>query len=80
MKKIDIILKKIHNMFICFIYSVHTSLLDTIRIRLGISSDDFLQVTEDSVKVVRKSFDGRWEKSGEPKFCYTCDITLPIHL
>ena len=26
--------------------------------------------------VVRKSFDGRWKKAGQPKFVYTVDVSL----
>ncbi|CAM9147629.1 unnamed protein product [Phaeothamnion confervicola] len=33
-------------------------------------------VTAAKITIVRKSFDGRWRKGGEPKFSYTVDVTL----
>lgn len=29
-----------------------------------------------NITVVRKSFDGRWKKAGQPKFVYTVDLHL----
>jgi hypothetical protein len=43
---------------------------------LGISRDDIekFRITMDVVTVVKKSFDGRWKKDGQPKFVYTCEL------
>lgn len=33
---------------------------------------------EYGVTIVKKSFDGRWKKEGQPKFVYTVDVCLPL--
>lgn len=30
------------------------------------------------LEIIRKSFDGRWKKKGQPSFVYTVDVTLPM--
>lgn len=36
----------------------------------------FKYLTVEAITVVKKSFDGRWKKSGQPKFVYTVDLDL----
>ena len=47
---------------------------------LGIKQDDIRKEKIDmaAITVVKKSFDGRWKKDGQPKFVYTVDISLNI--
>lgn len=57
-------------------YEVHPRLIEATYRQLGIK-----QSTENAsifnITIVRKSFDGRWKKSGQPKFVYTVDVELP---
>lgn len=55
-------------------YSVHDQLL--VQLMKTLSSRDDVSVRKDQVTIVRKSFDGRWKKVGQPKFVYTCDVNL----
>lgn len=55
-------------------YSVHDQLL--VQLIKTLSSRDDVSVRKDQVTIVRKSFDGRWKKVGQPKFVYTCDVNL----
>lgn len=43
----------------------------------GNEDDGIDRKDEFQVRVMRKSFDGRWKKFGQPQFVYTIDISLP---
>jgi len=51
----------------------HLQLLTAIAKLIGLDNKNSL--SESTVKVVKKSFDGRWKKTG-PKFVYTVDVDL----
>ena len=36
--------------------------------------------SEYKLEIIRKSFDGRWKKKGQPSFVYTIDVTLPVNI
>jgi uncharacterized FAD-dependent dehydrogenase len=55
-------------------YSVHAELIE--QLMKSLSAKDDVSIKKDQVTIVRKSFDGRWKKVGQPKFVYTCDINL----
>ena len=54
---------------------MHPALLDEIAamtgMKPGVKLDHYL------ISIVRKSFDGRWKKQGEPKFVYAIDLAVP---
>ena len=63
--------------------SPHDALIDKVAKVLGIKSSNGTSTTHgkefitlDSIKVIKKAFDGRWKKFGQPKFVYTVDIDL----
>lgn len=53
---------------------IHDNLLTAIGKQIGIDSKSTL--LNSNCKVIKKSFDGRWKKSGQPKFVYTVDVDL----
>ena len=52
----------------------HQELLTAVAKMIGLDNNKS-SLTESIVKVVKKSFDGRWKKTG-PKFVYTVDVDL----
>lgn len=52
----------------------HQELLTAVAKMIGLDNNKS-RLTESIVKVVKKSFDGRWKKTG-PKFVYTVDVDL----
>lgn len=50
---------------------VHDNLVQAITKRLS-CNDKELQ----HIQILRKSFDGRWKKSGQPKWAYTVDVSI----
>lgn len=54
---------------------MHAALLEAVKKSIGAADSDSLDGC--SVKVVRKSFDGRWKKKNEPYFVYTVDLEVP---
>ncbi|KAG5190617.1 hypothetical protein JKP88DRAFT_352619 [Tribonema minus] len=54
---------------------IHDAVLSAISTRLGMRPDMPSLLSAD-VSIVRKSFDGRWKKDGEPKFVYTVDVRV----
>ena len=65
--------------------SLHPGLVKAINSLLGVRAnsdsvdkDKAVIFTDENVKVVRKSFDGRRKKSGQSKFVYTVDVNLTI--
>lgn len=61
----------------------HDALIDKVAKVLGIKNSNGTSTTHgkefitlDSIKVIKKAFDGRWKKFGQPKFVYTVDIDL----
>lgn len=52
----------------------HQELLTAVAKMIGLDNNKN-SLTESIVKVVKKSFDGRWKKTG-PKFVYTVDVDL----
>jgi hypothetical protein len=59
--------------------STHDSLISSVMDELPIKRIPFNITTED-ITVVKKAFDGRWRKSGQPKWVYTVDLTIPSSL
>jgi len=62
---------------------IHESLMKAIAKQLG--TNKVAKLEGCGVEIVKKSFDGRWKKLGQPKFTYTVDINLatcksPPHL
>ena len=53
---------------------IHDNLLIAIGKQIGI--DIKSNLLNSNFKVIKKSFDGRWKKSGQPKFVYTVDVDL----
>jgi len=56
---------------------IHPALVNATCHFLNIVSNDHIERLKDKIVVVRKSFDGRWKKSGQPKFVYSVDVHLP---
>ena len=62
----------------------HDALIDKVAKILGIKNSNGTSATThgkefinmESIKVIKKAFDGRWKKFGQPKFVYTVDIDL----
>lgn len=48
-------------------FTVNKVLLDLVSTRLNITSNE-MDILASDVTIVRKSFDGRWKKDGQPKF------------
>ena len=40
------------------------------------SDSKSVKIENEDIKVIRKSFDGRWKKAGQPKFVYTVDVNV----
>jgi uncharacterized FAD-dependent dehydrogenase len=65
--------------------ALHSSLLNSLAKLLRLSKSDKAELDKllssgislYEVDVVRKSFDGRWKKAGQPKFVYTLDVKFP---
>jgi FAD binding domain len=53
-------------------WAIHEALLQAVASRLGPKAAEALP----EVTILRKSFDGRWKKDGQPKFVYTVDVQL----
>lgn len=53
--------------------TLHTALVSAVATNLNTNVELLLSV---NMTVVRKSFDGRWKKAGQPKFVYTVDVNL----
>jgi uncharacterized FAD-dependent dehydrogenase len=53
-------------------WAIHEALLQAVAVRLGPKAAD----VQPEVTILRKSFDGRWKKDGQPKFVYTVDVQL----
>ena len=60
-------------------YRVHEALRAAVTTRLKQCTKS-LPTQELKLTVCKKSFDGRWKKSGQPRFIYTVDIELPGNL
>ena len=59
-------------------YEVHASLIKTIESKLSIDKiKNKFNLSEESIQIVRKSFDGRLRNKSEPRFVYTVDVTIP---
>ena len=57
-------------------YSVHEALKAAVMAKLKQYTKS-LPNHELKIVICKKSFDGRWKKSGQPKFIYTVDVVLP---
>ena len=57
-------------------YSVHEALKAAVMAKLKQYTKS-LPNHEVNIVICKKSFDGRWKKSGQPKFIYTVDVELP---
>ena len=53
--------------------TLHTALVSAVATNLNTNVELLSSV---NMTVVRKSFDGRWKKAGQPKFVYTVDVSL----
>ena len=51
----------------------HDALIAKVQKTLRLSEN---ALTNDSLVVVKKAFDGRWKKTGQPKFVYTVDVDV----
>lgn len=54
----------------------HSSLISAVIDALPLKRIPF-NITNEDVTVVKKAFDGRWKKSGQPKWVYTIDLAIP---
>lgn len=59
-------------------YSVTPALLSSVVHSIGLKTPNAL--TENDVAIVRKAFDGRWKKVGQPKWSYTVDVNISSFL
>ena len=53
--------------------TLHPALISAVAENLNTKMESLSSV---NMTVVRKSFDGRWKKAGQPKFVYTVDLFL----
>ena len=65
--------------------SVHDNLYSNVLKELNLKSNSIKKVTSsklpiESIQIIRKSFDPRIKKSGQPRFVYTVDVTIPTDL
>lgn len=65
--------------------SVHDNLYNNVIKELNLKSNSIKKITPkslpiESIQLIRKSFDPRIKKSGQPRFVYTVDVTIPIDL
>lgn len=56
--------------------SPHDPLISAVIDALPLKKIPF-NVTSEDVTVVKKAFDGRWRKTGQPKWVYTVDLAIP---
>lgn len=63
-------------------HSVNEGLFSEVMRYLGVKEDDIEKekIDTSAITVVKKSFDGRWKKDGQPKFVYTVDVSFSIDL
>ena len=65
--------------------SLHDNLYNNVLKELNLKSNSIKKVTSsklpiESIQIIRKSFDPRIKKSGQPRFVYTVDVTIPTDL
>ena len=55
----------------------HEQLLDSLKSVISPRDKNKVSLKIYDLTVVKKAFDGRWKKHGQPKWVYTVDITIP---